>query len=460
MGTKSLAPPSGISDDSKMTAKIVRYNTIDEGTDIINFKGFTLIKNQHGFYVRLTSDEFARIAYGHYPGLLMQQIKELEHRFRALAKDMTHLSRYITFGEHAVWDTRELEWAKGVDPNAVVFASQTAPNDDTEAAWKYILDLAVGDEALAWDILQGLAPLFMEKKPDGVIWFVGGGANGKSSLVNATYKIIGHHLSSMTVGAIEDGRDAPRLNGVLGNVCRESSEGKVEDSERYKAIGTHEPFEVHKFHSQDSITITGDLHHIFNANNIPIFSDKTEGARRRTLIIPFNNRFKSDPTFEEKTFTKEFLGGLLTLILEATHIIRENRYQYRFSDTTLGAKADYDSEVNSAEAFFEYLEANKVEAFSNYAMLKTAYENWCGVEGLVPLGITNLKRAMKIMGKAERKSVRKEDGSVTKWYFFGHSKTPPTDLVSLDNGMHVGLKTTEEEKVVPKSEQTKLGQDW
>lgn len=442
-------------DEGKMTAKLARYEAISELTNIINFKGATLIKGPDGYYRQMTSDEFAKIAYGKYPGILKGQIQELEHKFRATAKDFTSKAHLIAMGEQ-VWDSKALKFtATHIDE--AVFATKYSASDNTSKAWKYVVELAKGDESLAWDILQGLAPLFMHKKPAGVIWFVGGGANGKSSLVNAMYKIIGHHFTSMTVGAIEDGRDTPRLNGVLGNVCRESSEGKVEDSERYKAIGTHEPFDVHKFHSQDTVTITGDVHHIFNANNIPVFSDKTEGARRRTLIVPFNNHFKDNPNFEEDTFTPEFMSGLLGLVLQATHIIRDNRFQYRFSETTAMAKADYDSEVNSAEAFFEHMKENKVEAFSNYNMLQQAYQNWCSNEGMVPLGITNLKRAMKTLGDVERRSVKKSDGSVVKWYFFKNAKTATADLQSLDNGLHIGLKVAEKPAT---PEQKSLGKDW
>lgn len=442
-------------DEGKMTAKLARYEAIEELTDIINFKGATLIKGDDGYYRPMSSDAFARIAYGKYPGILKQQISELEHKFRATAADQTDRAHLIAMGER-VWDTRKLDFVQQ-DPATCVFATRFAPTGDREAALAYISDLAKGDVGVAWDILQGLAPLFMDKKPAGVIWFVGGGANGKSSLVNAMYKMFGQHFSSLTVGAIEDGRDAPRLNGVLGNVCRESSEGRVEDSERYKAIGTHEPFEVHKFHSQDMVQVTGDVHHIFNANNIPIFSDKTEGARRRTLIIPFNNHFKDDPTFEDRVFTDQFLSGLLQLVLEATEIIAKNRYKYNFSETTEMAKADYDSEVNSAEAFFEHLQENKVEAFSNYNMLMQAYQSWCQNEGVVALGVTNLKRAMKTLGSVERRSVKKADGSVVKWYFFGKSKTAPSELQSIDNGLHIGLK------VDPKETKSQTGldlKDW
>jgi phage/plasmid-associated DNA primase len=443
--------------DKKTKIKQQQYDGMMEAYNFARFRNSVLVEVDDR-YKQLTSDLFAQLMYKVYKFATIAQIREVEHLIRAYAPDLSDQGHLIDFNGNT-WDTRELEITS---PSPTVLRSRVAPSPDhRKLAFRYMLELADHNEELAWDMLQGLAPLFMDRKPAGVIWFVGGGANGKSALINAVYKIIGEHLASMTVSRIEDGRDTPRLNGVIGNVCRESSEGRVEDTERYKAIGTHEPFEVHKFHSQDSITIYPNFHTVFNANNIPIFSDKTEGARRRTLIIPFPARFRDDPTFEERTFTTKFLSGLLSLILDATHIIRDNNYQYRFSAATMGAKADYDSEVNSAEAFLEHLRMNKVRAFTNYHLLKMSYENWCSDNGLVPLGITNLKRVMTQLAKANSLTMRQE--GVVKRLYFIDGANGKEELVSLDNGMQVGLKVEESNKAtapVPKNEQSQLGKDW
>lgn len=449
--------PQKEAEEKKQHQKIRRYQALTEQYKLINFKGQTLYLDQEFYrFKRLTSDAFARLAYEVHPGALIQQIRELEHMVRAQAPDVSHLAQRVALDADTDWDMRSLS---RVEPDeSTVFRMEVGPNKDTKAASEFMLQLANGDPDLADDMVQAVAPLFMARKPAGVIWFVGTGANGKSALINAIYKIMGHHLASLTVAAIEDGRDAPRLNGMMGNVCRESSESRVDDTERYKAIGTHEPFDVHKFHSQDMITITGDLHHIFNANNIPVFGDKTQGARRRTLIVPFPARFADDPTFEDRTFTPEFLGGLLELVLEATHTIRDNGYQYRFSEATQQAKQAYDSEVNSAEAFLQHLRANRVEAFTNYAMLKLAYEAWCSAEGLIPLGVTNLKRVMETQARVERKSVRVGE-KVTKWHIFGDSTTPPSEMISPDRlGLHL-RPPTKEQKMVDTLEQAELSSE-
>lgn len=425
----------------------------------IQFKGAAMMRTRDTKqYVPLSSDNFSRLAYTRFMGISKNGIEDLLHAVRITAPDRSDLAKFIAFGDQ-VWDTQKLEWTE--DTIDWVYQSDIAPakpgSDGHKAALKFLLELADGNKELANDYAQAMAPIAMMRKPSGVIWFVGSGSNGKSALINALYLILGKYFASLTTSSIEDGRDAPRLNGILGNICRESSESRVEDTERYKAIGTHEPFAVHKFRSQDMVEVIPDFHTIFNANNIPVFSDKTKGARRRTLILPFLAHFRDDPSFEERTFTPEFLGGLITVILEAAAQVRDQGYRYKWSDVTLKAKESYDNDVNSVEAYLDYLKESGIVGFWNYAMLKQRYEMWCAHNGLVPLGMTTLKRTMTNEANAMRKGIRVGENVVQRYQF---ELVYEEDLVWLDNGY--GLRSKEDAEIAQKVEkaQSVLSPEW
>jgi phage/plasmid-associated DNA primase len=176
--------------------------------------------------------------------------------------------------------------------------------------------------------------------------------------------------------------------------------------------------------------------------------------------VPFPAKFADNPNFEAKTFTPSFLGGLLHLILEATLLIKDNGFQYSFSKATLTAKGEYDAEVNSAEAFLAHLRSQRVKAFTNYGMLKMTYENWCLDHGLVPLGITSLKRVMTNIAFAETYTFRDDEGKVRRWYFIDKA-TPQNDKLETPKdelGLHVGLHSEITPDLTPK--QTVLTEDW
>lgn len=397
---------------------------------IARFRGRPMILVETGGYphfVPLHREQFDRIAYPLLGGQSRSKMGDIFAYISNTAEDLTDNDRYILFGMPdknnpapasvtTIWDTEELTIDTITDPDKAVWRSPYAkiPKGD-KGPVPFIMSLAGNDFGVYEDIMQSIAPIVMAKKPDGVIWWVGDGANGKSTLMDALYKIFPGQLSSITVKRLTDGRDTPSLNGTLANIVKESSEGRVDDTEIYKAIGTHEDFRVHKFHSQDDITIRGNLHHIFSANQIPTFNDKGYSARRRTYIVPFTETFQSDPTFEDETFTPEMFGRLIAEMCVYARRIMEQGYRYKWSARTAGAKAAYDTEANNAEEYASIIMQEGVVAFESFNPVRVDYENWCADNGYVPLGIGNLRRAVQAAG-FERVSTKSEGGSVGKQY--------------------------------------------
>lgn len=391
-----------------------------DGTyQFVRFNGATLVRHKGGF-VPLTTDEVIRIGWREFPGMAATKARELQEIIGAIAPDRTadlegFLATAINTTSPMVWDMRKAEWSE-TPPLDYVYQTSIVPNDRTAPVKRWLLELAQGDEDLAYDYIQALAPLMLHQKPAGVLWFVGDGSNGKSSLLKVIHKIFSPYLVSLTASAIEDGRDTPRLNGMLGNICTESSEARVEDSERYKAVGTHEPFTVHKFHSQDSVEVRPYCHTIFNSNNIPTFRDKTRGSRRRTLVVPFNAVFADDPEYDDRLMTPEFLGGFLTLLTEAATELHRRGLRYNWSEATLAAKQAYDDSVNSAESFIAHLSDIKAVGFTTYKMLMFHYESFCGARGLEPLRVGSVKRSLLAALPIRDYVFKNADGITTRAY--------------------------------------------
>lgn len=418
------------------------------GHQICQFRGraMIMVHDPYPHYVPLHKDRFERIAYPILGGVSRSRMNDVFSFICNTAEDLSANENYILFGvpldevqieadtdlahlhKHPVtgWDMQDLSMVTHLahsnyvwrSPYAKVIAGDAGDIIDENDRLKFIMQLAGNDAGVYDDILQSLAPLVMAKKPDGVIWWVGDGANGKSTLMDAIYKIFPGQLSSITVKRLVDGRDTPSLNGTLGNVVKESSEGRIDDTEIYKSLGTHENFRVHKFHSQDDIEIRGNLHHIFSANLIPSFNDKGYAARRRTFVIPFSQRFASDPTFEERTFTPEFYGRLIVELCKYAVKLKKQGYKYKWSAATLAAKSNYDAEASNAEEFAKHIIGEGLVAFTSFNSVRAEYENWCADEGYVPLGVGNLRRAMFALG-FDRISTRSA-GDTTKMYRLPH----------------------------------------
>lgn len=437
---------------------------IRKTTRIARFKGATLIEEE-GKWIDMSSDRFAEVCYSTFgDGVNKSRVTDLEHLFRSTAPDLSSKAHYIAFGDR-VWDMKKLKFLSDEElPRAEDCVYRVPFNVAEEADDEkipFIMDLAAGDEGVYGDIMQSIAPLIMDKKPTGVIWFLGGGANGKSTLVHLLYKIFGPYLTEITVKQLEDERDTPQLNGKLGNICKESSEGFVEDTRTYKSIGTHESFAVHKFHSQDMVEIEGNVHHIFSANNIPTFGDKSYGARRRTLVVPFQNRFKPNELFEDKTFTPTFIRRFISEIIKYSHQLKKQDYEYHFSDATIQMKEKYDTDANTAQTYADELVSQDIFGFLNFRLLGQDYENWCSEHGYRPSSVNVLRRAMDEKGFV-RRSARDDNNRQTKVYLAGGSRFPELERVSDRIGLYQVKDSPHAGKVdkLNENEQEELLKKW
>ena len=456
-----------LSAETKKPVKQVLAERLEAKVRIVRFKGATIIE-ENGKWADMSSDKFSEACYKTFGvGLNKSRIADLEHYFRTSASDMSYMAPYISFGDK-IWDMKKLDWTNEVPAEDCIYRVKQEPPEgeftDTDfmvkGRLKFIMSLACNNPKVYDDIMQSVAPIIMHKKPTGVIWYLGGGANGKSTLVHLLYKIFGTYFTELTVKQLEDERDTPQLNGKLANVCKESSEGFVEDTRTYKSIGTHENFSVHKFHSQDMVEIEGNVHHIFSANNIPTFGDKSYGARRRTLVIPFNNHYPPDESFEERTFTPQFIDAFIGEMMKyAQKLKNEQDFRYQFSPTTTAVKDKYDTETNTAETYADDLLASDILGFTNFRLLRIDYENWCDDHGYRPSSINVLRRAMDEKG-FQRKSARNEHGQGIKVYMTDAASF--ADLVQVYGRLGL-LQLKNSEVVVEKlsnAEQEDLLGDW
>lgn len=408
--------------EDKITLKQKQARAISTKYRIVRFRGAVLYQTGEG-WEPLSSDEFARICYQvHGAGIRQTQIKDLQHLFFTSSEYLTEYAHYIAMPDGRVWDMKKLEFTTDISHEDCVYTTAVSPSEGNSHR-KWLEEVASGDKDLANDILQGLAPIFMDKKPFGVFWFVGNGANGKSTVLKALYAIFGSKspysnnrwFSQLTVKQIEDDRHVLSLNGKIANICLESNDGHIKDTGNYKNIAEHSTFGVRVLGTHDTRVVEGNIHSVQNANNIPTFSDKTSGTKRRTFIVPFRAIFKQDDMFDEKLFAKkDFLPDLLGDLLATAKTIRENKYKYDFSAQTIKAKEDYDEEVNTAETYFEELVQTEVWAFTNFTALSKDYQHWCDDRSFTPLGKKSIAHAAKVAGY-ERRTYRVDNKLVNRY---------------------------------------------
>ncbi|APE05737.1 hypothetical protein BM528_08100 [Alteromonas sp. RW2A1] len=155
-------------------------------------------------------------------------------------------------------------------------------------------------------------------KHERFVLLVGNGANGKSVLLKLLRSICGlANVSAVQVSSLGRTFQRETLNRSLVNIVTEINEDEVID---YAALKSIVSGEVSTVEAKNQAPYVGEPSSTLwlASNHLPKFNDKSDGLKRRALIIQFNHTIpvdKRDPNLFEKLQLE--LPGILNLALNA-----------------------------------------------------------------------------------------------------------------------------------------------
>jgi len=315
---------------------------------IIRFHGRAMIELSHPYphFEPMNKELLSEVAIPLLGWVKQRHINHLYDYLISTVSDLSDHDRFVVFGDLngskadvSVWDMERLEFRHDISPHECVWRSPySVKRSDTiqhNRSIPLIMQLAGGNTAIYDDIMQSLAPLVMACKPEGVVWWVGGDEIGKQHLMKAVRRILPHQLAELDVERLEGGRQMPKLNGKLGNVGHAGG-GAVADVSLYRSLAKHQTFGVHKYRSQDGMSVPGNVHHIFSSPNAPLFSTKTWSTQMRTVVIPFSQLTDTGGL----EMTDELHTRLLAEMCACTAQIRHQGYRYSLSGTSVATERD------------------------------------------------------------------------------------------------------------------------
>lgn len=124
-------------------------------------------------------------------------------------------------------------------------------------------------------------------------YFVGDGANGKSTLIHIIQALVGQgNYAAISLPQLGGNRFAPaNLEGKLVNLSEESSgtEMSFEEMNAIKNLSAGGDIEAER-KGQQAFTFNNKAKLIFSANKTPRFKEAGPAIRRRMLVIPFDHK--------------------------------------------------------------------------------------------------------------------------------------------------------------------------
>lgn len=225
-------------------------------------------------------------------------------------------------------------------------------------------------------------------EPPTAFFLVGGGANGKSTILSPLEQMSGgdEFIMSNSIENLTTRQfDKSELRFKRLNVCSEE-QSKYLRSDNFKAMieGTRIHVDV-KF--SEPLSFQPKTKHIFATNRIPSFDSIDYGLKRRIVIIPFKRKFlphETDKTLKTTNFrdSKFFpeLPGIINWAMEGAQRLIKNNYVFSSCRAADEAMNDYQNNVSSVAMFVEenFEHTNKPDAdFISINRLFGLYSIWC-----------------------------------------------------------------------------------
>ena len=313
---------------------------------------------------------------------------------------------------------------------------------------KWFLSIANGDEELVkllWEIVnEAINPNHTREK---MAILYGEGNNGKGTFQAMLTNLIGiENISTLTPHDFSGEFKLEMLQGKVCNIGDDISNKYLDDVSNLMSIVTGDPVAVNR-KGKSVITARFKLFNIFSANKLPKVRNKSQGAYRRLLIIPFNADFNGQ--VQDRRIKEEFLKNKIILeyiLYKALHLDFEKFSSTSATDDMLEEyKEDNDYLYSFVKDWYVHRKLPEVErvplplvkiAFNNY--LVENYYDYKITSGFGKDLVIHLNNYYKEIGykyKINRVKMRVEDrGGIIRYL-------PPVERQKIpDNSVHCIVK--------------------
>ena len=235
----------------------------------------------------------------------------------------------------------------------------------------------------------------------------GEGSNGKSQVFEVIKRLLGmDNISGVPLEQFGERFGLHPTVGKLLNICPDVAELDRAAEGAIKSFASGDLITIDRKHLKP-LTIVPTTKLWLSCNNLPRFSDRSQGIWRRLALMPFNRVTPLERQIPDlgKHLFKEESSGILNWTLEG---LRRLKAQGRFTDSAIGRKAEsqYQMESNPARAFLMECFVEDEKGKIARSVLYKKYSEWCEENGFKRLNSAHFGREIcKVFPKAFRSSV-------------------------------------------------------
>lgn len=219
------------------------------------------------------------------------------------------------------------------------------------------------------EYLRSLAKFFI---------FIGGGGNGKGTLLQIIRKILGaKNVSGMSVKQLSDEKYLANLTGKLANLGDDIQNQAINDKDMkvLKNLSTCDMMTVRKlYRDPQDIVLTASL--IFTSNHKIKSWEKGDSFKRRIMWLPMYSKVeKKDPMFIKNITSEKALIYWVKLMVEGYMRLYKNN-AFTESQIIKDFNEEYHRENNPCLEFLNDYDKDMIEN-RNVAEITKEYVEWC-----------------------------------------------------------------------------------
>lgn len=269
---------------------------------------------------------------------------------------------------------------------------------DENAYDKYVDDfinfIANGDKEIRNLIEEILGHTIMINNfPHKIFVLSGSGNNGKSTFVEMLTAFANNLSSHIDITGFEDGTQVVSLIGKIINIADDIDPNYLEKTKVLKTMASGNTITARAIYSQP-VTIKNTATLVFTCNEVPVFKDKTEGIKRRLIIIPFENKVVNKIYDLDKLLSSENAKSyILRLALDGVNRILTNHMELSKSKKVEDTLREYYIESDSVLGFLEEYEG-EIDNTSTIE-LYNMYDFYCIQNNIKPQSKNKFTRAIK-----------------------------------------------------------------
>lgn len=162
----------------------------------------------------------------------------------------------------------------------------------------------------------------------------GGGANGKTTLVNAFKMILGDkNVSSILVSSINENRFmSSQLFKSLLNISEEEKVSVFRETDSFKRLTGGSPLTAEK-KGKDAFQFTNRAKLVMTYNKMPTIADRSHGMFRRLLTIPCDQNFSERPDLFIPDLETKIFNEASGIINRAVDGLKRLKKSFHFSES-------------------------------------------------------------------------------------------------------------------------------